>query len=162
MSNDQPGRRQKVVMVLGIAAIILFSANLLTALAHHFWPNLAFNTENTQSVAELAPLADVHALAEVRVEHRPHRRHKIVIRHRADRPPVVATEEFGLDIDLSLEIAQLQAEIERELSELDVSLDFEKAKWDASLEDAQHSLEQAERHLKRIKIKHVADNSESR
>ena len=82
MSTDQPGRQQKVVMVLGIAAIILFSANLFSAVLQHFWPNSS-PPEQDHVMVELAP-------------HRPHR---IVIRH---RNRASATPDIKFDIDLEL------------------------------------------------------------
>ena len=44
MATDNPERRNRIVMALGIATIVLFSANLLTALAgagklHHVLRN---------------------------------------------------------------------------------------------------------------------------
>ena len=39
-TNDAPERREKVVMALGLVAIILFSANLMAMVARHFWPNM--------------------------------------------------------------------------------------------------------------------------
>ena len=41
MATDNPERRNRIVMALGIATIVSFSANLLTALAKHFWPEQA-------------------------------------------------------------------------------------------------------------------------
>ncbi|NNF03548.1 MAG: hypothetical protein HKN17_03695 [Rhodothermales bacterium] len=42
--TDKAARREKIVMALGIAAVILFSANLLTMIARHFWPDLRFES----------------------------------------------------------------------------------------------------------------------
>lgn len=39
-TNDAPERREKVVMALGLVAILLFSANLMAMVARHFWPNM--------------------------------------------------------------------------------------------------------------------------
>lgn len=110
MSTDQSDRRQKIVMALGIATIILFSANLLTVLAHHFWPEsglkVPFLSEN---VAE----ADVW---EVNVHEAPHHKHHFVIR----TPDAASYVELDVNVDeLDRDIARMERDarrLEREIN----------------------------------------------
>jgi hypothetical protein len=112
MSTETIEKRQKVVMALGIATIILFSANLLAVLAKHFWPDkgLPFMTE--QEVTVEAPS---HYEYEVYVRHeRPHehRKHRIVVRTPS------AVSHFVVD-ELDRDIADMEkaaVRLERELT----------------------------------------------
>lgn len=42
--TDKAVRREKIVMALGIIAVFLFSANLLTMIARHVWPDFRFES----------------------------------------------------------------------------------------------------------------------
>ena len=168
MSTDQPGRNQKVVMVLGIAAIILFSANLLSAVVKHFWPDFGFNkTEHV--LVEAAPLADIHEFeltpfaelhkievahaGDVHVIHRPNRKHRIVIR-KSDRSAAPTRIEFDMDLNLEEDLSRLEAEIEAEMADLEreISYEIERGRWQSSLKAAQETLENLE-----IKIRHEVE-----
>ena len=119
MSSDKAEKRQKLVMALGIAAIILFSANLLTVLATHFWPGdgLPFLSKQEVVAAE-APVS--HFAFHVqgnrdRIRHK----HTFVVR----APESVSTIHFdALDRDIAaMEAAaeRLEREIALELSQLE-------------------------------------------
>lgn len=116
MSTDETSRRQRVVMALGIATIILFSANLLTVLAKHFWPDhsLPFLSKQEVVVAE-APMAHF----EVRIDgdrSAQRYRHRIVLR----APHGVSTihlDELDRDIaDMEAAANRLERELNQELS----------------------------------------------
>jgi len=118
-SADNAERRQKMVMALGIATIILFSANLLTVLATHFWPGdgLPFLSKQEVVVAE-APAS--HFEFRVHSDHdRLHHKHRIIVR----APESVSTIHFDeLDRDIAaMEAAaeRLEREIALELRELE-------------------------------------------
>jgi hypothetical protein len=112
MSTDETGRRQKVVMALGIATIILFSANLLTVLAKHFWPDngLPFLTQQEVAVAD-----SPHAVYEYRVQadrHDHKHKHRVVIR----TPSAVSEIHIDqLDRDIA-EMEQAARRLEREIN----------------------------------------------
>ena len=130
MSTDQSPRRQKIVMALGIATIILFSANLLTVLAHHFWPESGLKVPFlSESVAE----AEADAVWEVNVHEAPHHKHHFVIRG----PEVSSYVALEMNVDeLDRDIARmerdarrLEREINRELSRLNTEeIQFEAAR----------------------------------
>lgn len=121
MSTDETGRRQKVVMALGIATIILFSANLLTVLAKHFLPDhgLPFLSKQEVVIAE-APVARyefrVHSEHADRNDHR--HKHRIIL----NAPSGVSTiymDELDRDIAKLEEAARrLEREVSQEMSQL--------------------------------------------
>jgi len=119
MSTENTGRRQKLVMALGIATIILFSANLLSVLVKHFWPDKAeytlFTAERADAV-ETAPHAEAqfHYKFDVDVDtrHARHKKHRIVMR-------LSDCEGHSHDDALDAEIAEMEAaasRLQRELS----------------------------------------------
>lgn len=68
--TDKAVRREKIVMALGIAAIILFSANLLTMVARHIWPDFRFES---LIAADCGPDAfQVEAIREASDDHAVH------------------------------------------------------------------------------------------
>ncbi len=123
MSTENTGRRQKLVMALGIATIILFSANLLSVLVKHFWPDKAeyalFTSERADAV-EVAPLAETQFRYEIKVDadrrHARHKKHRIVMRF-----PNHASHAHGDALDAEIaEMEEAASRLERELSrELD-------------------------------------------
>ena len=149
MSTDTTGRRQKVVMALGIATIILFSANLLTVLAKHFWPDhgLPFLTQQEVAVAE-----SPHAVFEYRVQadrHDHKHKHRVVIR----TPSAVSEIHFDqLDRDIAdMEQAarRLEREINREMTRFNSeNIQFHTARAIEIAEEAADAA--ADRHTVRI------------
>ena len=138
MSTDTSERRQKVVMALGIATIILFSANLLTVLAKHFWPekNLPFLTE--QEVAVEAPNSFEY---EVRVyAERPHdhRKHRVIIKAPNAVSHIVVDE-------LDREIAEMEAAAERLERELSVELESSMRHLELQLQEAKEHMARRQR-----------------
>ena len=138
MSTDTSERRQKVVMALGIATIILFSANLLTVLAKHFWPekNLPFLTE--QEVAVEAPNSFEY---EVRVyAERPHdhRKHRVIIKAPDAVSHIVVDE-------LDREIAEMEAAAERLERELSVELESSMRHLEIQLQEAKEHMARRQR-----------------
>lgn len=108
MASTTADRSHKLVMGLGIVAILLFSANLITAIVHHFWPDqesrvLHFTSESW---------ADTDATAEVYTIGRSNGHHKFVIRHRHAAPEVEL--DLNVETDLDQEIAELERRIEIE------------------------------------------------
>lgn len=141
MSTDTSERRHKVVMALGIATIILFSANLLTVLAKHFLPekHLPFLTE--QEVAMEAPSSfeyEVHVYSERPSEHHNHR---VIVRAPNAVSHIVLDE---LDQEIT-EIEAAAALLERELStELESSLRHLEFRLKEAKEHRAHRAQQAE------------------
>ncbi len=116
MSTDTSGRRQKVVMALGIATIVLFSANLLTVLAKHFWPDngLPFLSKQEVVVAE-AP----HAAYEVAIVEgiRNHQRKHHVIVHVPDVQAVVELDALDRQLaEMEQATRLLEVRLNREYS----------------------------------------------
>ena len=145
MSTDQPGRQQKVVMVLGIAAIILFSANLFSAVLQHFWPNSSPPEQN-----------------HVMVELAPHRPHRIVIRHR-NRASATPDIKFDIDLELKHEMQRLEADIASEMAEFEKELSFEleRGRWQHSLEAAKETLEKVEISMKQTQLERLSEDVSS-
>ncbi len=113
MSTTEPdasGRREKVVMGLGILAILLLSANITAVVARHFWPDLPLfgGTSDAMAVVE-APT--VHSLVEIEVPDV----HRLVRIHRHSAP---SSWEFNTD-DLERDLRKLEARIERETARLE-------------------------------------------
>lgn len=138
MSTDTSERRQKVVMALGIATIILFSANLLTVLAKHFWPeqNLPFVSE--QEVAVEAPNQFEY---EVRVyADRPHehRKHRVIIR----APKVRVSDAVSHIVvdELDRDIAEMEAAAERLERELSIELESSMRQLELQLQEAKEHM----------------------
>jgi len=147
MASTTPDRSHKLVMGLGIVAILLFSANLITAIVHHFWPDqesrvLHFTSESW---------ADTDATAEVYTIGRSNGHHKFVIRHRHAAPE----EELDLNVetDLDQEIAELERRIEIEANvwSNELALKLEKNEWHETMQSAKEALQEAERSLAREK-----------
>ncbi len=112
MSTTEPdasGRREKVVMGLGILAILLLSANITAVVARHFWPDLPLfgRTSETTAVVE-APA--MHGLIEIEVPDV----HRLVRIHRHSAP---TSWEFNTD-ELERDLRKLEARIERETARI--------------------------------------------
>jgi len=61
MATENPDRRQKIVMGLGIVTILLLSANLLTSAAKHFWPTWGHDHSYVvQEIADVSPQSESH------------------------------------------------------------------------------------------------------
>jgi len=126
MSTDTSERREKVVMALGIATIILFSANLLSVLAKHFWPEkpLPFLTE--QEVAVDAPDTFEYEVRLFSKRPREHRTHRVIVR----APNVVShievdeldQEIFEIEAAAALLNRELSVELERSMRHLERQL----------------------------------------
>ena len=147
MATTTPDRSQKLVMGLGIVAILLFSANLITAIVQHFWPEqesrvLHFTSESWE---------DSDATAEVYTIGRTKGLQKFVIRHRHAAPEVEL--ELNIVSDLDRDIAELERRIEIEASAWsnELALKLEKNEWHETMQSAKEALQQAERSLAREK-----------
>jgi len=132
MSTDTSERRQKVVMALGIATIILFSANLLTVLAKHFWPEkgLPFMTE--QEVAVEAPNRFEYRVQVYHERPHEHKRHRVIVKTPSTAPQIIVdghlleghvspAEVIVLD-ELDREIAEMESAAQRLEQELSIEL----------------------------------------
>ncbi len=121
MATDNSERRNRIVMALGIATIVLFSANLLTALANHFWPEKAnFTMFSATQEADTDALVewevdcdtDMEIVVDRSIRHSPRRLHRFVMRLPRHR-------SHSHDTDLDREIAEMESAarcLERELS----------------------------------------------
>ncbi|MDA0378231.1 MAG: hypothetical protein O2899_01970 [Bacteroidetes bacterium] len=114
-SSDASERRQKVVMALGIATIVLFSANLLTVLAQHFWPE---NSWRIPLLAEQESAVETAAFWQVDVQAAPRHRHRVVIHRPAVAPEVI------VDLDVR-SIERELAKVERQTQRLELELQRE-------------------------------------
>ncbi|NQV72275.1 hypothetical protein HQ496_04055 [bacterium] len=145
MASTTPDRSHKLVMGLGIVAILLFSANLITAIVHHLWPEqesrvLHFTSESwgaTDATAEVYTIGRANGLQ------------KFVIRHRHAAPEIV----LSVETDLDQEIAELERRIEIEASvwSNELALKLEKNEWHETMQSAKETLQEAERSLAREK-----------
>ena len=145
MSTDTSERRQKVVMALGIATIILFSANLLTVLAKHFWPekSLPFMTE--QEVTADAPS---HFEYKVHVFHerpREHRKHRVIVRTPSAVSHIVVDE---LDRDIA-DMEEAAARLKRELS----------TEIESTMRELEIQLQEATEHMPRHRVSTPASDT---
>jgi hypothetical protein len=116
MSTTEPdasGRREKVVMGLGILAILLLSANITAVVARHFWPDLPLfgRTTETLAIAEVPAVPGVPGLIEIEVPDV----HRLVRIHRHAAP---STWEFHTD-DLERDLRKLEARIARETARVE-------------------------------------------
>jgi len=133
--TDKAVRREKIVMALGIAAIILFSANLLTMVARHFWPDFRFESlfaaGNRQAVTEVETLHEVtddHAVHVFVKRHR-HRdgEQRFVIRMDGETLHLDAREAFrekaaDVEADLRAEMERLGRDIARQKHRLEADM----------------------------------------
>jgi len=119
MSAEPSERRQRIVMALGIATIILFSANLLTVLAHHFWPENGFNRFQTEelAVADAPIVTDIHV--DVDVERHPFHKKRVIVRF--PKHGSIHMDELDRELaDMERAARDLEREIDRELAEWNV------------------------------------------
>lgn len=148
MASTSSDRSQKLVMGLGIVAILLLSANLITALVKHIWPEHQTQLLHLSSSEweEAAPSAEVYAIG------RSDRHRKFVIRHRHSAPEVHV--ELNVETDLDQELARLERRIEREAQAFgnELTLKLEKNEWQSAMESAKEALERAERSLARVRL----------
>ena len=127
MPNSE--RSNKVVMGLGIATVVLLSANLIAVLVQRVWPklqDLALVQSLTQT-DEIAPAAETAWDAEtvtIHIRRLPHEHTivrlspKISWQHRC-RAPHFETE---LDTRLDIDLERLERDIERETSRIEREL----------------------------------------
>jgi hypothetical protein len=108
MATENTDRREKIVMGLGIVTIILFSANLLTAVANYFWPNHSLPLiHSTMSEVQVE-----RGVYELHIRQSPHRRHRIVMRDLVSKLEIDVESE--MDVEFERELARLERSIERE------------------------------------------------
>lgn len=107
MASDTTDRREKMVMGLGIITIILFSANLMTAVANYFWPNYSLPWTQRQNVDLVEVEEGIHELHFVEALHDGHR---MVFRHRFHAPEV-HVEVYSDEV-----VEQGLAELERSIN----------------------------------------------
>ncbi|MEQ9105471.1 MAG: hypothetical protein RIE53_12345 [Rhodothermales bacterium] len=108
MSTTEPdasGRREKVVMGLGILAILLLSANITAVVARHFWPDLPLFGRTTEAMA-IAEVPAIPHLVEIEVPDV----HRLIRIHRHSAP---SSWEFNTD-DLERDLRKLEARISAE------------------------------------------------
>lgn len=153
MATKNPERREKIVMLLGIAAIILFSANLLSMLAKHFWPDYAIpllHATKTE-VVEFAPRPQIHIL------HAQHMRHRIVFYERN----ISESNHEHIRWDIDLELERIGRELERSALQLDgeLSLEVERGEWKSAMKTARRTMERVEKQLTRHKIKQITEQT---
>jgi hypothetical protein len=138
-SADPSERRQKVVMALGIVTIILFSANLLTVLAHHFWPDADWHVpflKETETAAASWRI-DVHSA--------PQHEHVFVFRQHGAAPNVVVQgNQHAIEMDLAdleRQTRRMQRDLERELAAVHIEgIHFEARE---QMKEAQAAVEAA-------------------
>ncbi len=147
MATDNSERRNRVVMALGIATIVLFSANLLTAVAKHFWPEQAnFTMFSATQEADTDALTewevdcdtDMEIIVDRSIRHSPRRSHRFVMRLPRHR-------SHSHDTDLDREIAEMESaarRLERELSRELRTMQTEEIRFGAvrAIEIARESL----------------------
>jgi len=145
--SEKADRRSRIVMALGIATVILFSANLLAMVAKHFWPDLRetalFRSETAkEEVAEVQEhVFEFHSFADA-----DHKRHRYRVRRPSriiiQKPHVVSgaiTLEHG---KMSQKLQELRHELDLRANtirqhKLDSNLDRELLE----LEDRLHALQ---------------------
>lgn len=147
MATDNSERRNRIVMALGIATIVLFSANLLTALAKQFWPEQAnFTMFSATREADTDALAewedncdtDIEIIVGRSIQYSPRRSHRFVVRLPRHR-------SHSHETDLDREIAEMESaarRLERELSRELRTMQTEKIRFGAvrAIEIARESL----------------------
>lgn len=116
--SDKADRRSRLVTALGIATVVLFSANLLAMITKHVWPGVSekalFHAQD-EAVAEAGDHdIEFHALSEFNHRHRhSHKRspHRIII-----RKPHAATGTFSFDSkSFEADLNRLERDMEREM-----------------------------------------------
>lgn len=133
--TDKAVRREKIVMALGIAAIILFSANLLTMIARHFWPDYRFESlfgadhQRAQTDIDLQQRAipgdEVHVFVR---RHRQHDgEHKFVFQLNGENVHFEARKAFrekaaNVEADLRAEMERLSRDIARQKRRLEADM----------------------------------------
>ncbi|MDA1028216.1 MAG: hypothetical protein O3B41_04080 [Bacteroidetes bacterium] len=125
MASDTTDRREKMVMGLGIITIILFSANLMTAVANYFWPNYSLPWTERQDI-DFAE--DEEGILELHFVEAPHYKHRMVIRHRIYAPEV--NVEVFSDEDIEREVAELERTIRMEVNRLTSEIAIGRARPD--------------------------------
>jgi len=124
MSTDDTSRRSRLVMALGIATIILFSANLLSVLVKHFWPDkaeYALFTSSEDAEFELAPLAEYEVRLDVDTRRAARRKHRVVMRFPKHRTHDSSDRHSHGDA-LDSEIAEMEEAAQRLARELNHEL----------------------------------------
>lgn len=129
MSTDNSDRRSRLVMALGVVTIILFSANLLSVLAKHFWPDqseVAFF--ESRAIAEDAVSAG-NVEIDIDVRGDALRKHRIVMRFPKQSARV---HSDGIDAeiaDMERAARRIEMELNRELAKLNTEeIQFEVAR----------------------------------
>ena len=120
--SEKADRRSRLVMALGIAAVILFSANLLAMVAKHIWPDLrelAIFGAETEAVVEVPEhTIEFHAFSEFDHKHRhSHKRtpHRIIIRRPHSASGTITFDSKSFEADLN----RLERDMEREMALLE-------------------------------------------
>jgi len=99
MATENPDRRQKFVMGLGIVTILLFSANLIKAVAHHFRPTWGHDhSDVVQEIAEIAPQAESHFTVFG------HGNGKVVVIRRSNAPHITVDASFNHEFEHEFEV----------------------------------------------------------
>lgn len=129
---EKAARREKIVMALGIAAVILFSANLLTMVARHFWPDLPlFGGNKNVAVGEFETMelsGDDHAVhVFLNRQGHEHGAHGYVIRLNGEDVHVHARDAFRdaadrIESELRIEMDRLHRDIARQQSRLEADM----------------------------------------
>jgi len=148
MASSNSDGRQKLVMGLGIVAILLFSANMLTALVKHIWPEHSTELVNVSTLEWESDGAETEVYT-ARFSDRPHR---LIIKRRRFAPTVHVEVEVENDFDQELARLGRTIEIEAEKLTRELSLRIEEEDWHAAMESAKEALRQAERSLAREKV----------
>ena len=161
-SSDPTERRQKIVMALGIATIILFSANLLTVLAHHFWPEsgikVPFLSEQAD-VAEAVVVSEGDAIWEFNVHRAPHHKHRVIVRH----PHRVQTFSFNGDAveaeGFQIHMKEMLAdELDRELAEMELHAQQLESEFESiQMQEIESVIQMEELQAQSSRIKELAE-----
>lgn len=127
--TDKAVRREKIVMALGIATIILFSANLLTMVARHVWPDFRFGSlfgvEQMDAVSEVDGEHTVHVFVNRHGDG--HEAHRFVIRLNGADVHYHARDSFRetadrIESELRVEMERLSRDIARQQSRMEADM----------------------------------------
>jgi hypothetical protein len=152
MASESSDRRDKAVMALGIVAVLLFSANLLTAVVHYFWPDYSESEVVAVAVDEVSPMGRV-------IVHRLNAPNTVVFEHRHTAPNI----HFEVDVndDFEREMAELEARIELQAADLEkeLTLTIQRADVESSMKAAEKALKNVENQLrvKEAELKQLGD-----
>ena len=158
--TDKTARREKIVMALGLVAIILFSANLLTMIARHFWPD--YRIESPFAVEAQPVVTEVEAVATAESEDRRRTVHVFVNRHEQSDGAhrfvfrlngedfhVHARDSFRetadrIESDLRVEMERLRRDIARQQSRMESDIssrpDLQEREIDRAIDELESEL----------------------